>query len=62
MSLYDVSFSYVHSVDLNDYVMTVLLGMIEVVYVALLMCEVNGMLVISLRIHFLISPYFVVIV
>ena len=47
MSLYDVSFFHVHNVGVNEYMMKVLLGMIQVVYVALLMYEVNGMFVLS---------------
>ena len=41
-----MSFSYVHNVSINDYMMKVWVGMNEVVYVALFIYEVNGILVV----------------
>ena len=41
MSLYEVVLVYMHNVGLDDYMMKVLLGMNEVVYVALFMYEVH---------------------
>ena len=47
MSLYDVVLSYIHNLCLSDYMMKVLLQMNEESILAMLMFEVDNMLVVS---------------